>query len=165
MKKLISVLLSLMLIISASAFLFSCGDEEENEGGNEKENQPCTEHVDSDENNICDNCKEILLNLPAGPVDVTVTFTVKDQDGVAVPSVTLIFTEKSDAASEPITATADASGKVTMTLKAVNYYVDCDYNVEEIGYYVLDTRSVNITESTAAMDILLTDGNIKRYIS
>jgi len=148
MKKILVLILSLVLIFSLSAFLYSCGDEQGPETPG-----PCTEHKDEDENGICDVCKQPTIDIPEAPSEVTVSFTVKDQDGATVPGVTFTFTEKGNAAATPVNATSDTSGKLSAKLVPATYKLDCEYNAEEIGYYFLDTTEIKVEATTTALDI------------
>ncbi len=153
MKKVLLFILCMLLACSLSLALSSCGD-----GGSETPG-PCAEHEDEDENGICDVCKQPTIELPEGPAEVSVSFTVKDQDGAAVPGVSFTFTEKGATDATPITATGDANGRFTLKLTAATYKLDCDYDAEKIGYFFLDTTEIKVEESTVAIDILMENTN------
>lgn len=149
MKKILYFILSIALVLSLSAFLFSCGEEEPEVPG------PCAEHKDEDENGICDVCKQVTVEIPEAPSEATVTFTAKDQDGLTVQGITFIFTEKGKANATPITAVSGANGQLTVKLLTATYTLDCDYDIETVGYYYLDTSEVKVEKNTTALDILL----------
>ena len=151
MKKILLLILSLALVFSLSAVLFSCG------GGGEEPKTPgaCTVHKDKDDNGICDVCKQPTVELPEPPAEVSVSFTVKDQDGTVVSGVTFSFTEKGNAQATLVSATSDTSGKLIVKLLPATYTLDCDYNAEEIGYFFLETTEIKVEESTVALDILM----------
>ena len=152
MRKILLFILSITLVFTLSAFLFSCGDET-------GDAEPCVTHKDEDENGICDVCKESVIEIPKAPEAVNVSFTVKDQDGVTVPSVTIIFTEKGKNDATPVNAVSGADGKFEIKLLPATYTIDCDYNMDEIGYYFLDTNEIKIEEGKGALDILLVNNN------
>ena len=156
MKRILYFILSITLVLSLSAFLFSCGEEEPEEP---EILGPCTEHKDEDENGICDVCKEITVVIPAAPTEVTVEFTVKDHEGEIVPGVTVTFTEKGKNDATPISATGDAAGKFTAKLIPATYKLTCDYNSDEIGYYFLDTTELKVEATTTALDVVLVNNN------
>ena len=145
MKKFIMLLLCISLIACCAAYMVSCGDDEE----------LCTVHTDNDENGMCDVCNVSMIN-PNAPSAVSVTFTVKDQDGIAVPSITLTFSAYGALDNEePVTVTSGTDGKCTVKLKPAKYHVSADYDVETVGYYTLQTPEVKIESSTSAVDILM----------
>lgn len=144
MKKLLILILSAMLLLS----ICSCDDEPEEEGGE------CTEHVDEDGNSICDSCFEFISNAPA---TVTVTFTVKDREERTLSGISVTLTPKND--GDAVTAVSGADGRLTATLTVGSYNVSYDYNVDEIGYYLSHTTSVNVKEDTAALDLYLINNN------
>jgi len=146
MKKFLILLLALALVFSCAMLMVSCGDEEE----------PCTEHIDSDDNGICDRCEASMI-APSGKTEVDVTLTVKDHEGAAVSGVTLTLTESGAINGEgAVSAVSGTDGKCTLKLKTgVNYLVSADYNVDEIGYYSLTTTKVSIEESTTTLDIIM----------
>jgi hypothetical protein len=143
------ILLSLALVISSLMLMTSCGGGEE----------PCTEHVDSDDNGMCDNCNADIL--PNAPVEANVTITVKDQDGARVSGITLTLTESGAINGEgKITATSGADGTAVLKLKSgVNYLVSADYNVDEVGYYALTTTKITVESTTTAIDVLMENRN------
>ena len=106
MKKILYFILSVTLALSLSTFLFSCGGEEPEEP---EIPGPCTEHKDEDENGICDVCKQITVEIPEAPSEVTVTFTAMDQDGLTVQGITFIFTDKGKVDATPVTAVSGAN--------------------------------------------------------
>ena len=150
MKKILLLMLTLVLVFSLITALTSCGgDDGEGSSGE------CTDHIDDDENGICDVCNEPTIELPEPPSEVTVTLTVKDQDGVAVPQVTFTFTEKGNNSATPVVATSGSDGKLTAKLKTATYRIDCDYDPEAIGYYFLDTTEIKVEKTTTALNILM----------
>lgn len=146
MKKLLPIILCLALLVSVMALATSCGPTTP---------EPCDEHIDTDGNRVCDVCKELMLDLPK---DVTVSFTVKDQDGAIVPGVEVTFTSAADA-TKKVTATGNAEGKLTATLTEGNYRVSYDYDVDEIGYYLTDTSSITVDEGVTDMVLNLINNN------
>ncbi|MBR5139806.1 MAG: hypothetical protein IKV16_02005 [Clostridia bacterium] len=150
MRKILLLILSLTLVFSLSALLFSCGDEED-----PNIQEPCTSHKDEDENGLCDVCGEVTIVIPEAPSAVSVVFTAKDQDGAIVPGVTFTFTEKGKNDATPIVKTCDSEGKMSVSLVPAVYRIQCDYNSDEIGYYFLDTTEIKVEASSTALDILL----------
>ena len=148
MRKILLFILSIALVFSLSAFLFACGDETVSE-------EPCEIHKDEDENGICDVCKEVILEIPKGPEEVNVSFTVKDQDGVTVPSVKIAFVEKGKTDAVAVVGTSGTDGKFTAKLFTATYTLDCNYDVDSIGYYFLDTTEIKIEEGKTELDIIL----------
>lgn len=146
MKKLLLMILSLALLVSVLTLVTACGPTQP---------EPCDEHIDTDGNRVCDVCKELILDLPK---DVTVSFTVKDQDGAIVPGVSVTFTSVADA-SKTVTATGNTEGKLTATLKEGNYRLSYDYDVDAIGYYLTDTSSITVDEGVTDMVLNLINNN------
>lgn len=134
-------LLSLGIVFAVSA----CGDSEDdnNDGG---ETPVCTEHVDIDNDNKCDECGEDCT-----PADVEITFpvTVKDQDGIAVPDIEVVFYDSEDEVKR-ITVLRGAS--VEITLKTGDYIVMFDSVAE--GYLAL-ADNISITKSTTSLDLVV----------
>lgn len=146
MKKLLPIILCLALLVSVMALVTSCGPTTP---------EPCEEHTDLDGNRVCDVCRELLLDLPK---DVTISFTVEDQDGVAVPGVEVTFTSTADT-TKKVTATGDTEGKLTATLTEGTYRVSYEYDVDAIGYYLTDTSSITVEESTTELTLKLINNN------
>lgn len=156
----------LLILICAIAFtaLTACGKckehvDEDKDGKCDKCDEAveivCTEHTDADGDKMCDVCDELLLDPTPPEVTVTVNFTLKDQDGAIIPGVKVIFSPKKG--GTPVTATSDASGKLTAALVTGGYSVSYDYNSEEIGYYLPDTTSVTVEESTTELALSMTN--------
>lgn len=167
MKKILYFILSIAFVLSLSSFLFSCGGEEPEEP---EVPGPCTEHKDEDENGICDVCKQVTVEIPETPSEVTVSFTVKDQDGLTVPAITVTFTEKGKTDATPISATSGANGQFTADLLPATYKVECDYDFDVVGgYYYSDTSEVKVEKNTTSLDILLVNntpnGSVDRPFS
>ncbi len=151
MKKLLSIFLALALVFSVAA-MSACGEDTP---------EPCEEHVDSDENYVCDVCGEELDRPGVPPVTETqVSFTVKDTDGNILPGVTAYFTLESQSVSgDRISATSDENGKFTLTLDFGTYSIFYDYDVDTLGYYLSQTTRVTVGESTTELELLLIDNN------
>ena len=66
MKKLLMLLFSLTMVFATAAVVTACEEET---------TQPCTVHIDNDNNDICDVCQESLVPVVK---EVNVSFTVKD---------------------------------------------------------------------------------------
>ena len=116
MRKILLLILSLALVFSLSALLFSCGDEED-----PNIQEPCTSHKDEDENGLCDVCGEVTVVIPVTPSEVSVVFTAKDQDGVTGPGVTFTFTEKGKNDATPTVKVSDSDGKLTASVFIVGF--------------------------------------------
>ena len=142
MKKLLMLLFSLTMIFATATVVSAC-DEEETE-------TPCTEHVDEDSDGYCDVCDEeyeIVIK------DVNVTFTVKDLQENTLSGITVFFKTGTEQA---ISAVSGADGKVSVTLKTLAYSVSYDYtSLGEGVYYLPETTSVTIADSTTALDLYL----------
>lgn len=147
MKKLLLMILCLAMLVSLLTLVTSCGPTTPPE--------PCKEHIDLNGNRVCDVCNELILDLPK---NVTVSFTVKDQDGAIVPGVEVTFTSIADA-SNTVTATGGQDGKLTATLKEGDYRVSYDYDVDAIGYYLADTTSIKIEDGTNELTLNLINNN------
>ena len=150
MKKIISLLLALALVFAAALLMTSCGGDGE---------QPCTEHVDTDENGMCDKCSADMVDYkPGEPVKPTVAITVIDQEGDLIGGVSVTLTERGALNGEgALTVKSGSDGKCSATLKAATYLVTIDYNPDAIGYYALVTSEIVVTESTSAAEIKLED--------
>lgn len=147
MKKLLMLILSAFLIFS----MFSCGEPEEEEGGEE-----CTEHIDADGNSICDKCYEYISNSE-GPTEVSVVFTVKDRDEKTLPGVTVTLTAQGG--EDVIVKTSDSNGEFTATLATGSYSVSYDYSFEELGYYLTDTARITVEKTTESLGLYLINNN------
>ncbi len=147
MKKLLPIILCLALLVSVTVLVTSCGPTTPPE--------PCEKHTDLDGNRVCDVCSELMLDLPK---DVTVSFTVEDQDGIIVPGVEVTFTSTADAAKK-VTATGGTDGRLTATLTEGTYRVSYDCDVDAIGYYLTDTSSITVEESTTELTLKLINNN------
>ena len=162
MKKLLLLILCLTLAFA----LASCGggctehvdadkDGKCDECGAEVE-IVCTEHKDDDDDVLCDICGEVYVK-PVVKVEVDVAFTIKDQEGAIVPSVTVTLVNK--LGGTPVVVAADANGAFTAKLETGSYRVSYDYNADAIGYYLADTTEILVSESTAALTLNMINNN------
>lgn len=124
MKKIFMLILSLTMAFSAAAFV-GCGDNggtSESVAGSSAEEQA---------------------------KDVSVTFTVKDQDGLKIANVKVTFEPKNGAT---VSATSDENGAFTVTLKAGEYSVsyESDYATSG-GYYLPETTGIVVKEGVGSM--------------
>ena len=169
MKKIFSLLLCIALIASCALALASCGDDPCTEHvdtdkdakcdncGAAVEPEPCTEHTDADGDYLCDDCGAAVL--PEGPVQVDLTFTVKDDEGDTLTGITVILTNSEDEQYNLTTSASDASGKINAKLYTGTYHVSFDYDTDTLGYYLSDTSSITVSKDTTALDLLLIDNN------
>ena len=146
MKKLVSILLVLILAVCFGLAMTSCGGED----------GPCTEHVDADDNGLCDKCGSSMIT-PSGKTELDVTLTVKDHEGATVSGVTVTLTERGAINSEgAVSAVSGADGKLTAKLRSSStYLVSVDYDPDAIGFYSLTTTEIAVTESSTAFDIIM----------
>lgn len=151
MKKLLSIILSLALLVSAMALMISCGEET-------PDPTPCTEHNDADGNGKCDACGA-EVEAPVVDTKPTVTFTVSDDSGVILANITAIFIRTDVEDAESVQGVSGVDGKFTLELDAGEYSVMYDYDVDTIGYYFGDTTSVTIAADTTAIDLKMIDNN------
>ena len=155
MKKILLLILCLALAASVVFAMTACGDKnrgnDTENGGEDANDDACKDrHYDTDEDGFCDLCEAAMPENKAN-----VTFTVKDQDGTLISGVKVTFTSKTDAKNVVTTAASGSDGKITAELKYGNYGVDYDYDVEAIGYFLIDTYSVIVAEGTTAIDLKL----------
>ena len=130
MKKLLTLLLSLTMAFGTSALLGGCGDK----SGSDT----------TPENSVVEQAKE-----------VSVTFTVKDQDALTIAGVKVTFTDENE---DTMSATSDENGQFTITLKAGEYSVSYENDVEVLGgYYLPETTGITVEETVTAMDLLMTN--------
>ncbi len=153
MKKILLLILCLMLAASMVFAMTACGDKNKGNdtdaGGENDNNDACNKgHFDTDNDDVCDLCDTAMPKNKAN-----VTFTIKDQDGVVVSGVKVTFTSKTDAKNVVTTTASGSDGKVTAELKYGNYGVD--YDLETVGYFLIDTYSVTVAEGTTAIDLIL----------
>lgn len=157
MKKIILLLLSAALVLSMLAFLSSCGEcTEHTDSNKDGKCDNCgktvevehTEHVDEDGDKVCDVCLEILVE-DNKPTNVSVTFTVTDQENAAVPGAVVSFT----AGGKTVKGTADAQGKFTLTLATGSYSLEYEFD----GYYYGNTNTANINASTETLTLKVTN--------
>lgn len=85
----------------------------------------------------------------------TVTFSVKDQDEIAVANLQVTFTDENE---DTVSATSDENGCFTLTLKTGSYKLSYLNDYEILGgYYLPETYSLSITEYTTAVRLLMTN--------
>ena len=136
--------------------LVACG------GGDEPEEQPnddpCTEHVDENGDYACDKCGE--LTLPADEDDeVTVGFTVKDNEGNTLSDITVILTPMKEGENSSYSAVSGEDGTLELTLPVGDYFVIYDYDIDAVGYYLTDTSEVTVAKNTEALELYLINNN------
>ena len=142
MKKIIALLLALTLVFSCGLLMTSCG------GGD------CTDHVDADDNGMCDKCDASMIPTP--PANIDVVFNVKDQDGIAVGGITVTLTESGSLNGEgSVSAVSGTDGKFTLNIKPGTYLISADYDVDAIGFFALSTTRTVIESKTSSVDILM----------
>lgn len=130
MKKILMLILSLTMAFGTAALVGGCGD---NSGRSSAE-----------ESSVVEQAK-----------DVSVTFTVKDQDALTVANVKVTFTDEND---DTMSATSDANGQFTITLKEGEYSVSYDNDLETLGgYYLPETTGITVEKTVTAMDLLMTN--------
>lgn len=130
MKKLLTLLLSLTMAFGTAALVGGCGDK------NGSDSTP--------ESSVTEQAKE-----------VSVTFTVKDQDALTVKNLKVTFTDEND---DTMSATSDENGQFTITLKTGEYKLSYENDFETLGgYYLPETRVVTVEETVTAMDLLMTN--------
>ena len=151
MKKIISLILCLAMLISAMALITSCGEE--------TPAPPCTEHVDSDSNGKCDNCDADVSIPDLNDGKVSVEFTVVDDEGDTLEGITVMLMLANVDDAEIIQATSGAGGKLTLSLATGEYSVMYDYDIDAIGYYFGDTTSVTVTADTTSIELKMIDNN------
>lgn len=143
MKKIFMLLLSLTMVFGAATFATACDDGSES----------CTQHVDENSDGVCDNCDEAFTPEVK---EVNVTFTVKDLEENTLSGVTVIFQSGNET---PVTAVSGTDGTLSVTLKTGSYDVSYDYDVATVngvgGYYLSNTTSITVKESTTAMNLYL----------
>ena len=169
MKKIFLLLLCLALAISSAVIMTACGDDPCTEHVDADKNgkcdncdadvkpEPCTEHTDADGDYLCDECGAAVL--PEGPVQVDVTFTVKDDEGDLLAGISAILTHGEDSTYNVTTSASGADGKITAKLYTGTYSVSYDYDTDAIGYYFGDTTTITVSESATALELLLVDNN------
>ena len=162
MKKIFSALLCAALLLSLAVAVVSCGTPPCEEHKDEDKNGVCDvcsaeveivceEHKDTDKNKICDVCKERIEDPK--PIEVNVSFTIKDQDGLAVPGVAVSL--RGTASNGLYTATADANGAFSLKLPVGTYAAEYDnYTTDEVYYYPESAaHTIVITAETSAYEI------------
>ena len=106
MKKIISLILTLALTLTALLVLASCGGTTE-----------CTQHKDNNNDGICDTegCGATVEKAPeeAG-FTVSYEVTVTDAEGTAIEGAVVVITSQFDPSEE---ATTGANGKATLKLE------------------------------------------------
>lgn len=155
MKKILLLILCFTLAAAMIFTMSACGDKNKGNdtdvSGENDNNDACKDgHYDTDEDGVCDLCE---AEMPKNKANVT--FTVKDQDGMLISGVKVTFTSKTDAKNVVTTAASGNDGKIIAELKYGNYNVDYDYDVETVGYFLIDTYSVTVAEGTTAIDLKL----------
>lgn len=140
MKKILIILLALTLVTS----LASC--------------KKCKEHIDADDDYLCDNCGENFDDgdenpEPPIPEGHTVTFTVRLDNGTAVSGVKFTLHR-----GETVFATlvSGADGTVSATLDNQAYSVEFDYDSLPSGC-IPDTFAVKVEEGKDDIDLLIID--------
>ena len=143
-NKLVALLLALLLLFGAMAgTLSSCGDPEEDD--------PCTEHVDSDKDGKCDKCDEKVE--PASKEKTTYTISVKTAGGMPLEGVTTVIYADETLDVMNGYASTGADGIATLSLYPSNSYaielngVPDGYNTA--AYYTFTGTSAVITLTSA----------------
>lgn len=140
MKKIGTLLLSLMMLCSTAALATACRDDDEP--------TPCVEHVDGNNDGLCDVCDETYTPAVS---EVTVTFTAKDLEENTIAGIAVNISADNQT---PVTAVSGADGTFSATLSAGTYTLSVgDYNVDAVGYYLLKTTSVTIEQNVTAVNI------------
>lgn len=130
MKKLLTLLLSLTMSFGTAALLGACG-------GNGESNT-------AGESSVVEQAK-----------DVSVAFTVKDQDELAIANVKVTFTDGNETT---VSATSDENGQFIITLKEGEYSLDYDNDYETLGgYYLPETMKVTVEEAVTSMVLRMTN--------
>ena len=142
MKKILTLLLALSLITS----LVACGGDK------------CKDHVDADDDYLCDLCGENFDDGdedPEAPVETkhSVTFTVKLDDGTPLSGVAFKLMRGE---SEIASLTSDASGKASVALENLAYSIEYDYDTLP-EYCTPDIFGVKIEDGKDAVELVITD--------
>ncbi|MBR7116405.1 MAG: carboxypeptidase regulatory-like domain-containing protein [Clostridia bacterium] len=159
MKKLFSALLCAALLLSLALVVVSCGtppcethkDDDKNgicDVCSAEVEIVCDEHKDADNNKVCDVCKK-RIEEPK-PVEVTVAFTIKDQEGAVVPGVEVVL---QGAGNKGYNATADENGAFSLKLPVGTYRAEYDNYASDDVYYYPETTSVTVAADTTSIEI------------
>ena len=169
MKKILLILLCLMLAASCLVMTACGGDDTtctshvDADSNGKCDNcgatveVQCTEHVDADNDYLCDTCGAAVL--PAGPAQIDVTLTVKDDSGKVLSGFTAILSHEENEEYNSVTSASDANGKITAKLYTGTYYVSFDYDVDTLGYYLTETNSITVADDTTSLELVLIDNN------
>ena len=138
MKKILVLLLALTLVLSLASY------------------KKCKEHIDADDDYLCDNCGENFDDGDEGgelppPTDHKVTFSVKLDDGTALSGVKFTLHR-----GETVYATleSDANGMAEVTLENLAYSVDYDYDsLPELC--IPDTFGIKIEEGKDSYELVI----------
>lgn len=143
MKKIISILALLAMLVSSFALMTACG-------GDNSGNEPCTTCVDSDADGKCDVCGG-TVEAPAQKE--TYKVIVKDTDGVKVVGAKVKLTTHGGA--ESAVAITDENGAVSLEIAAVAYVKAVVVEVPD--GYVKPTKDTlfdeGATEATVTVEI------------
>ena len=164
MKKILVLFLCIALTVLSFASLTACGDKDKGDGGNADTNgennesngagEVCTEHYDADGDGICNLCNE---NMPDDEIfsGVSVTFTLKDDEGNVVPGVSVILNSYTSDDYNVTTAKSDENGQIKAQVNTGEYYVTYEYNSDDVGYYEGDTTELSISMGTENVTLYL----------
>lgn len=152
MKSFKLFLLSILAILTVLC-LVACGGSE-----------PCTEHVDDDNDNVCDVCqadiepcahpdvnKDKICDICRQPLEaqkIDLTFTVKAEDGTGVGNVEFTLSQEGEV---KFTLTTNAQGVATCQAEEGAYLVV--FNVLPENWYSNQNYStINVTQSKKTFD-------------
>ncbi len=132
MKRFLSLLLCMMMVISCTLPLIACGGNEQETCAHVDANTDgkcdncgetvtivCTQHVDADQNGKCDNCNADVEVVPAGKTNYTVN--VKTIGGMPLTGVS-VFIYDSAGDIKALPKSTDKDGNVSFTLETASDY-------------------------------------------
>ncbi len=154
-KRILSLLLCIMMVISCTLPLIACGEEETctkhidaNKDGKcdncgAAVTIDCTQHIDADRNGKCDNCNATVEIPPVGKSNYTIS--IKSLGGMPLSGVT-VYVIKADGNFADLPRSTNDSGTVTFTLDTADGYsiyldgVPDGYNVKTGDYTDANAR-------------------------
>jgi hypothetical protein len=118
----------------------------------------CTEecqHVDADDDYLCDSCGEHFDdgdNEQPGPATLSVTFTVKFENGKAASGVQFVLTR----GEKTVSLTSGSDGSVKADLEPGAYYIDVNHDTLP-EYCTTDIFAIKVEEGKTDINITIID--------
>lgn len=151
MKKILLLMAIALMLMMSVCGMVACGG---NEG--EGENEGCTEHVDLNDDFLCDECGETFIPDEGDDdaAEVTLTVKAKDHYGNPIAGLVIDFICEDEPDYDVTSDATDANGEVKVTIHVGEYGVE--YTNTPI-YHIPGKNSVIIAENTTEWEVEFTN--------